>query len=406
LNVKIVGVKDGNGEPDRARPVQNHPVSRRDFIAVSGAAAIDLTLFGAGSAKKGSTNMMKSQKQRVAVAKSADYNLAALRKTMRHMLDSIGGIGDVIKPGSTVALKINLTGGATFSKALVDYPWTQAHWTHPGVVRVLGELLIDSGAKKLFIMDGVFEAESFQIGGYPEVAKALDAKLIDLNTPLPYTEFVRQPVGYGWHAYEDFIFNRLLKEVDAFVSVPKMKCHNNAGVTLALKGQIGLCPTQFYGLKERPQIRSALHGLGEEVRTRLSKVIVDLTRARPIDLTVIDGIMTAEGGEGPWIKNTFHLIQPGVMVAGRNPVATDSVATAVMGFNPEAGAFEPPFVSSDNHLALARESGLGTNRLEEIEIAGEKLKEAVFPFKPCAKGGYIITAGDMETTQPYHEHPA
>jgi uncharacterized protein (DUF362 family) len=404
--MNFFGFKDRNGQSGAGRPVKDHAVSRRDFIAVSGAATIDLTLFGANCAKRGSTKMVKSLKQRVAIAKSADYDLPALRKTIRNMFDSIGGIQDVVKPGSTVGLKINLTGGATFSKALVDHPWTQAHWTHPAVVRVIGEMLIDSGAKKLFIMDGIFDVESFQIGGYQEVAKALDAKLIDLNSSLPDMEFIRQPVGKGWYAYEDFIFNRLLKEVDTFVSVPKMKCHNNSGVTLALKGQFGLVPTKFYGLDERPDIRSALHGLGEEVRTRISRVIVDLTRARPINLTFIDGIMTAEGGEGPWIRNTFNLIQPGVMVAGKNPVATDSVATAVMGFNPEAGAFEKPFVSSDNHLALACDSNLGTNRLEEIEIVGEKLDEAVFPFKPCAKGGYIITANNQEYRQPYQGHPA
>jgi uncharacterized protein (DUF362 family) len=130
-----------------------------------------------------------------------------------------------------------------------------------------------------------------------------------------------------------------------------------------------------------------MHGSGDEARTRLPKVIVDLLRARPIDLTVIDGIKTVEGGEGPWIRNTFGRIEPGIIIAGKNPVATDAVATAAMGFNPNARDFETPFVSSINHLALACEKGLGTNLLDEIEVLGANLNSVVYPFKPCIKSG-------------------
>ena len=57
--------------------------------------------------------------------------------------------------------------------------------------------------------------------------------------------------------------------------------------------------------------------------------------ARPIDITLIDGIESVSGGEGPWIKG-LRLVQPGVLIAGTNPVTTDAVATAVMGYDPQA----------------------------------------------------------------------
>jgi hypothetical protein len=114
-------------------------------------------------------------------------------------------------------------------------------------------------------------------------------------------------------------------------------------------------------------------------------------RARPIDLAVIDGIKTVEGGEGPWIRNNFGRIEPGIIIAGKNPVATDSLATAAMGFNPNAMDFETPFVSSVNYLALACEKGLGTNLPGEIDVLGAKLDEVVYPFKPCTKGGNITS---------------
>ena len=107
---------------------------------------------------------------------------------------------------------------------------------------------------------------------------------------------------------------------------------------------------------------------------------MDLNRARPVHLAVIDGIMTAEGGEVP--RGTFIPVSPGVLLAGKNPVATDAVATAVMGFNPQAEAPNSPFLRADNHLNIAASLGLGTNVLDEINVVGEKIASVTFPFKP------------------------
>jgi uncharacterized protein (DUF362 family) len=111
-------------------------------------------------------------------------------------------------------------------------------------------------------------------------------------------------------------------------------------------------------------------------------VIVDLTRVRLIDLALIDGIKTVEAGEGPWI-NTMAPVEPGVLFAGKNPVATDAVTTAAMGFDPTATFPSVPFLRSDNHLSLASEVGLGPHRLEEVEIIGASIDDVRYEFKPC-----------------------
>ena len=81
---------------------------------------------------------------------------------------------------------------------------------------------------------------------------------------------------------------------------------------------------------------------------------VDSVGIRPIDLTIIDGIETVSGGEGPWIRE-LALQKPGLLLAGRNPVCTDAIATAVMGYDPMARAATGPF-PGDNHLAMAAAS--------------------------------------------------
>lgn len=170
---------------------------------------------------------------------------------------------------------MNLTGGLKFSRELAEVG-INAHWTHPAMVRAVGEALIDAGAKELFIMESLYEDNTFEIAGYKEMVEALGARLINLYKPDPYDDFIHQKVGEGWSVYEEFIFNRIVSETDAFVSIAKLKCHNNCGVTLARKIHIGLVPVQYYGSEARCDIRAGMHGSGDEARTRLPEVIVDL----------------------------------------------------------------------------------------------------------------------------------
>jgi hypothetical protein len=110
--------------------------------------------------------------------------------------------------------------------------------------------------------------------------------------------------------------------------------------------------------------------------------VVDLNLARPIDFSLIDGIFTAEGGEGPW-SSTFNAVRPGLLVAGTDAVATDAVACYLMGFDPQAADFTPPFSNSFNHISLAGSHGLGRSRLADIAYSGPDLASLRFPFKPC-----------------------
>jgi uncharacterized protein (DUF362 family) len=359
-------------------------MTRRDFIALSGLVTAGVTLTGYTSLEGNSLIMPASKKARVAVAKVTAYDKEILRREIREMFDNIGGLGDIIKPGSRVVIKANLTGGLKFSREYAENG-INTHWTHPEIVRAVGEALIDAGAKELFITEALYEDATFDIAGYIEMADALGARLIDLEKPDPFNEYIHKKVGTEWLLYEEFIFNRLVCEADAFISIAKLKCHGTCGVTLALKNHIGLAPVRYYCSETRSDNRSGMHGSAEEQGIRLPKTVVDMLRARPIDLAVIDGIKTAEGGEGPWIRNTFRAVEPGVIIAGKNPVATDSVSTAIMGFNPDAADFESPFDNSLNHLALARQKGLGTNLLDEIEVVGTKIDEVIHPFTPCPK---------------------
>jgi uncharacterized protein (DUF362 family) len=117
---------------------------------------------------------------------------------------------------------------------------------------------------------------------------------------------------------------------------------------------------------------------------RLPRVIIDLNRARPVDLALIDGIKTTGGGEGPWI-GTLVPVEPGVLIAGKDPVAADAVATSAMAFDPTTTRSQSPFLRSDNHLNIASELGLGINSLEEIDVVGASISDVRVPFAPSGR---------------------
>jgi len=317
----------------------------------------------------------------VAVARVGSYDRTRVRQAVRSLLDGIGGLAGLVRPGDRVALKVNLTGGSHFSPP-PGVPATESYMTHPEVVRALAESLRDAGARELYIVEALFDDGSFQRYGYLEVAQAVGATLVDLNQPQPYGDFAVVRVGPGWFIYQQFTMNRLLQEVNTFISVAKLKAHCRCGVTLAMKNLVGLVPTAAYRLSASDWWRSALHGANnDQARTRLPRVVVDLNRARPIHLALIDGIRSGDAGEVP--RGAFAPLAPGVLVASRDPVAADAVASAIMGFDPAASYPNPPFVNADNHLELASQMGLGTHRLDRIQVAGERIADVRQPFRPC-----------------------
>jgi uncharacterized protein (DUF362 family) len=112
------------------------------------------------------------------------------------------------------------------------------------------------------------------------------------------------------------------------------------------------------------------------------RFIVDLASAFPIDLVVIDGISTIQTAEGWWLGSMVTVTRPGLLLAGRNPVCADAVAASVMGFDSDAADRTFPFVNGTNYLALARQKGLGENRIRRLEVGGIGLEAARFEFHP------------------------
>jgi uncharacterized protein (DUF362 family) len=166
----------------------------------------------------------------------------------------------------------------------------------------------------------------------------------------------------GGFVFPKLTIHKSLTDVDLLCSVPMMKTHQLATVTLGMKNLVGVFPGTIY-----QAVRGHMHDLTSEVEpSGTAAAIVDMVRANKLGLVVVDGSMAMEGN-GPSLGK---LVKMDVIVAGTNPLATDMVAASLMGFEPKE---VPTF-------AWANKAGMKPESLEEIEVRGEPLDRARRPF--------------------------
>jgi uncharacterized protein (DUF362 family) len=350
--------------------------SRREFLSTLGLTTAGLLVTPYVTTKNVEAQVGASFSTQVAITQADNYDPSLIKQKVQHLFESIGGISDVVKAGDKVGIKLNLTGGSgsASSSKLDGKPITESMWTHPDVLRAVGELIIDSGvnANDIYIVEAIWDSASYNNFGYLEVQQSLGAQLVNLNTKEPYADFIDKPVGDNRFFYDSFKLNQILADIDVYVSIPKMKQHYEAGVTHSLKNQIGIVPIQFYMQNMWDGMRSKLHYEGGDVGYHLPRSICDLNLARPVHLAIIDGVKNAVGGEGVW-NPTFQTAENHVMLAGKDPVATDSIASYLMGNDPEAEKLQLPDGARqcDNYLELLHQRGVGTNQMNEIEAVGD-----------------------------------
>jgi uncharacterized protein (DUF362 family) len=320
------------------------------------------------------------------------------------MMEQLGGIEKLVA-GKTVAVKVNLTGNVT--ESALGLPAGRTYHVHPDLVLATATLLDRAGAKRIRFLEGTYQLSPFD--AYVKKAGWDMASLSALKAAVEYEDTRNMGTGKQYHEvkvpwggslFPAYHLNHSYVDCDVYVSLAKLKNHAAAGVTLGIKNNFGITPTALYSQHEHDEnSRSArvnvfhtgqkrpMDGLPQEVvdpsaprvpSYRVPRHTVDSVGIRPIDLTIIDGIETVSGGEGPWIPG-LALQKPGLLLAGRNPVCTDAVATAVMGYDPMAARATGPF-PGDNHLAFAASFGLGTNNPSQIEVVGVPLAEARHPF--------------------------
>ncbi|MEM2947763.1 MAG: DUF362 domain-containing protein [Candidatus Bathyarchaeia archaeon] len=244
--------------------------------------------------------------------------------------------------------------GVLFTKKpiLIKPNYITAHHPSTGVttdgrvVEGVVKFLKEHGKDDIVIGEGSGWAdtfEAFKVAGIDKIGEKWKVKLVDLNKDVFVEVYPPNPIALR----KVKVAKTALESV--IISVPKLKLHRLAKVTLGIKNMMG-----------------ALASKGSMHNGRLQANIVDLASILKPSLTVIDGIVAGEGHE-----TSGNPVKMDLVIAGTDPVAVDAVGAAVMGVSP----------TEVEHLVLAEKKGLGTCQLENIEIIGEPIERVRRKFR-------------------------
>jgi uncharacterized protein (DUF362 family) len=250
--------------------------------------------------------------------------------------------------GKTVLLKPNLVG--------LDALGVMN--THPAVIAAARECFLRLGASKVYIGDGPAmdrdtEAiiESVRLREYTGSLKGV---FVDLNVDDV------EKVALKTHAsrLNELYLPKTALGVDFLVSMPKLKTHHWAGVTLSLKNMFGVVPGSCYGWP-----KNVLHWAG------IDRAILDVAAAARPDFAIVDGIVGMEGN-GP-IQGTPKA--SGVLVFGSDTVAVDATCCRAMGLRPNRIKY---LVSAGTMLGH-----INSNKIQQL---GESISSVRTPFSVLA----------------------
>ncbi|MFA5062994.1 MAG: DUF362 domain-containing protein [Candidatus Omnitrophota bacterium] len=347
------------------------------------------------------TGLIEPIKIKVVTSKVSVIKGADLYAMTRQAIDALGGMKTIVKKGDRVFIKPNyITGGLDGHD-----PVSAGEIAHPEVVASVAEECVKAGAKEVVIGEWVERPIKINFGGKEgkdgaQVQRLVDLLnkkyghkifLINLMEHTTYFRYFPSRTKLNFLAIPD-----LVADADVVISIPALKTHHKPSpVSLGLKNFMGVMPSSLYG-----EPRYKLHHAG------LHQVIVDINKAIQPDLVVVSA---AFGMEGPGASlflggkavDVSKRIGGALVIAGRDPVATDATATRIITkdwdpvpANPDLGT--PWYV---NHIRMAAEQGLGNLDSSKISIIGEQLDNVKMNWERSDDNVYPELPGEKDESR-------
>jgi uncharacterized protein (DUF362 family) len=236
--------------------------------------------------------------------------------------------------------------------------------THPAVIAATRETFLKLGAARVLIGDGPAMDRDTQAILESVRLKEFTGKLGQDFCDLNIDDVERVELQTRATRLKELFLPKTVLGVDFLVSMPKLKTHHWAGVTLSLKNMFGIVPGSCYGWP-----KNVLHWAG------IDRSILDINAAARPDFAIVDGIMGMEGN-GP-IQGTPKAA--GVLLFGDDPVSVDGTACRVMGLLPE----------KLDYLARAG-TMLGHVEISKIQQLGEQIESVKTPFAVLPEFGRLL----------------
>ena len=338
MSVRDSSMPSGSTPPERGG---GGGLTRRMLVRATGALGVGGVL---GAAGFGGLRFMEGfARASTFVARVPSYEVD-LEDPLLRGLAEIGITRREIR-GTSVLVKPNLV------EPSPDAPHIN---THPTLIRAVAQVFRRLDAASVQIAEGAGHCRDTHLvleqSGLERVLREDDLPFTDLN----HADAEPVPNAGRFTKLDRLYLPRVLRETDWVVSLPKLKTHHWAGVTLSMKNLFGVMPGLVYGWP-----KNVLHYQG------IHASILDIAATLRPGIAIIDGIVGMEG-DGP-IMGTPR--QAGVLVLGRNLPAVDATGARLMGFDP----LRIPYLSAASGF-------LGPVKARHIEQRGEPLRDLVQDF--------------------------
>ncbi len=283
----------------------------------------------------------------VSIVKCKTYEPEDIARSLQGALELLGGISKYVKKGERILLNPNI---------LSARPPQSSVNTHPEIVRSVSRIVRQVGADVVvgdspggYGFKGA--GSTYEASGIKKVCEEEGIELVEFDKAFNINGI---PLALP------------AKQVDAIISLPKMKTHNLMTITGAIKNSFGLA-VGFY--------KTNCHLKAPKPKD-FAKYLVDVFECAPPRLVIMDGIVAMEG-DGPAAGD---LRGAGLILASNDCVACDAVFANLIGLSPLS-----IYTTSE-----AYRRNLGQADLSKIEILGEGLEDAKLPDFKLPKTSVLL----------------
>lgn len=270
--------------------------------------------------------------EKVAVSPCHNYGQADVAAALERLLQPLGGMARFVRPGRRVLLKPNMLAARRPEEAVT---------THPALVAAVVRAVIAAGGEALV-------GDSPGIGSLARVGEKSGIRAAVEEAGGRMAAFDETRTIGGGSTFRTLELARIYCEADLIINLPKLKTHEMMTLTCGVKN--------LFGTVVGPA-KAGLHLTAGRSRELFAGLLLEIAQARPVGLTIVDAVLAMEGN-GPNSGTPRHV---GLLLAGENPVAVDTVAAHIAGIPTGLLPVEQE----------ARRRGLPGTEFESIELLGE-----------------------------------
>ncbi len=279
-----------------------------------------------------------------------EAGVKAVYGMLKNAVDGVGGMKSVIKKGDKVVVRVNACWAVKPDSGIAS---------DPRVVEALMRLIRrETEPAEVVVADrssiGADTAESFRVTGVGEAALRGGA---DRILPLEQDQRVSVQVPQPMVLFKPVYLSKTMLAADVLIYLSKMKVHKLTQISMTLKMNQG-------SLDWYDAIRNH--------RADMHQKMIDMLKVMRPHLSIVDALWPMQG-QGPGSPFPEDLIKDfNVILAGKDPVAVDTVGSTIMGFD---ARHDIPM------LRGAEMAGLGVASVGQIDVVGTPIGKVQRSFK-------------------------